>query len=222
MEKKYLNEEKYQKNKKTIMFVAVSVLIIGILIGGALIATGIMKQGKVNSQYSEDSKLSLSEQLSNEKSALETKKAELESRGIEYDRFAKYTDGEVYHLYLITEALDPSFNHCAFDEYKNSDLTSKYCSLKNNLKDTNSDFNKEFDSFDSIPFYMFGAFVIIASCIISGSIFMFAKRREILAFSAQQVVPVGKEVIDEMAPTIGNAFGEVSKGIKKGLKDEEE
>ena len=43
MDKKYLNEEKYQKNKKTIMFVAVSVLLIGILIGGALIATGIMK-----------------------------------------------------------------------------------------------------------------------------------------------------------------------------------
>ncbi len=222
MEKKYLNEEKYQKNKKTIMFVAVSVLIIGILIGGALIATGIMKQFKVNSQYSEDSKLSLSEQLSNEKSALETKKAELESRGIKYDGFAEYTDGEVYHLYLITKVLDPSLNSCTWDEYKNSDLTSKYCSLKNNLEDMNSDFNKKSDSVDSISFYMSGAFVIIASFMISGPIFMFAKTREILAFSAQQVVPVGKEVIDEMAPTIGNAFGEVSKGIKKGLKDEEE
>ena len=32
-------------------------------------------------------------------------------------------------------------------------------------------------------------------------------------------VPVTKEGIDEMAPTIGNAVGEIAKGIKKGLND---
>ena len=34
-------------------------------------------------------------------------------------------------------------------------------------------------------------------------------------------MPIAKEGIDEMAPTIGNAAKEIAKGIKKGLKDEE-
>jgi len=41
--KEYLNEEQYQKNKKKVKTIAVFVLIIGLLIGGGLIATGLMK-----------------------------------------------------------------------------------------------------------------------------------------------------------------------------------
>ena len=145
---------------------------------------------------------------------------------------------------IIDDALDESFNHCAFDNAKNNKYTSKYCSLKNNLKenkeklenldDEYSNFNKDFDSFDSIPFYMFGAFVIIASVLVAFSIYFFAKRREIFAFTTQQVMPVAQEGIEKMAPTIGKAganitkemapaYGEaakeISKGIKEGLKD---
>ena len=69
---------------------------------------------------------------------------------------------------------------------------------------------------------MFGAFVIIASCMIAGSIYMIAKRREIMAFTAQQVVPVSKEVIDEMAPSAGKVAKEIARGIKQGINDEEE
>jgi len=47
MEKqKYLNEEKYQKNKEKINSVATLVLIIGLLIGGGLIATGLIKNNQ--------------------------------------------------------------------------------------------------------------------------------------------------------------------------------
>ena len=47
MEKKeYLNEENYQKNKKKIKIVATLVLIIGLLIGGGLIATGLTKNSQ--------------------------------------------------------------------------------------------------------------------------------------------------------------------------------
>ena len=50
---------------------------------------------------------------------------------------------------------------------------------------------------------------------ISFSIYMVAKRRNIFAFQKQQVIPVAKESIEEMAPTIGSAVGEIAKGIKK-------
>ena len=51
--------------------------------------------------------------------------------------------------------------------------------------------------------------------------FFLAFGREILAFSAQQTIPVTKEAVDEMAPTAGKAAKEIAKGIKEGLKDEE-
>lgn len=195
-ENKYLNEEKYQKAEKKITLVAVLILVIGLGIGGFLIYKGVAKPsaGKV-----EDLKVQL-----------ENKKSELESKGIKYDAFTKYSDGEAYDLKVITDALDPSFEYCEFSEYKNNSLTKEYCSAKNSI-----------DDFASTGFIMFGLFICIATLMIFSSILFVAKRRQILAFSAQQVMPIAKEGIDEMAPTIGNAAGEIAKGIKKGLSDEE-
>ena len=51
------------------------------------------------------------------------------------------------------------------------------------------------------------------------AIYIFGKRREIAAFTAQQVMTVAQEGIETMAPTIGNAAGEIAKGIKSGLND---
>lgn len=217
----YLNEEKYQNNKGKIEKLSLIVLIIGVFLGGSLIATGLIKQSKINSQYSEESQLLLKEQIATEKNKLENQRNELLSKGIKYSGSAKYTDGEEYDLYIITKALDPSFDYCAFDEYKNNVLTAEYCSLKNNLEDISTGFNKSFDSHRVIPFYMFGAFIIIASCMIAGYIFMFSKQREILAFTTQQVMPIAKEGIEEVTPILGKTTKEIVKGIKDGLKDEE-
>ena len=63
-----------------------------------------------------------------------------------------------------------------------------------------------------------------------------AKKREIQIFTTQQTMPVTQETIEKMAPTVGKAGGsvidgvapalgnlgkEISKGIKEGIKDEE-
>ena len=297
--KEFLTEENYERGKKKLKMVAIIVLVMGLLIGGSLITVGILKQSKTNSNYSEDTIKKLQNDIEAEKVSLETKKTELKgkidealrvekqnlenkkqeliSKGIKYDNSTKYDDGESYDLKVITNALDPSFNYCAFDEYennvitrdycllssnkdedsiainviervlsiefnycvgdtKNNMYTSRYCSLVSQLNDK-SDFNKEFDSYDSIPFYIIGGFIIIASCMFAGSIYMTTKQREILAFHAQQVMPVAQEGIEKMAPTIGKAgasiakemapaYGEVakeiSKGIKEGLKNDDE
>lgn len=226
MKKEYLTEENYERGKRKLKTIALIILLVGLFIGGSLIATGLIKQSKVNSQYSEENKENIEKQLDAEKKQLESKRLELVGKGVEYDSFAEYTDGEAYDLKVITKALNPSFDYCNFDECKNNALTSKYCSLKLQLEDLNDDFNKDFDSHDSIPFFMFGAFVIIATCMISGSIYMFTKGREVLAFQTQQVMPVAQEGIEKMAPTIGKAGAsiakEISKGIKEGIKDDKE
>lgn len=283
MEKKYLSEEEYQKNKKKIEKAALIVLICGLLLGGSLIGIGIVKQVKVNSNYSSSSKEKLqqeiddekaslesiraeleakrSDSLSSEKKKLEDKKSELIAKGIKYDSFTKYDDGEAYDLKIITEVLDPSFSNCLFDEYKDNSLTSSYCYIINNKDDVskginaidnvlNSDYcsfseyknnsytskycslkselssktdtQKRYDSFDSKPLYAFGGMIILTTCAFAGMIFMTAKRREIIAFQTQQVMPVAKEGALEMAPTIGKTAEEITKGIKKGLSDKKE
>lgn len=193
-EKKYLNEEKYQKTEKGITVFAILILVVGLLIGGFLIYRGIAKPAT--------SKVDVLEKN------LEEKRNELISKGIEYDKSSKYTDGEKYDLYIITKALDPSFQYCEFDECKNNSITKEYCAAKNSIS--------EFSNRTSI---MFGAFICIATFMIFVSVLTFAKRRHILAFTTQQTMPVAKESIDEMAPTIGNAAGEIAKGITKGIKN---
>lgn len=247
MEKKYLTEENYEKGKKKIKTLALIVLIVGLLIGGNFIGVGIKKQKDVNNNYSDSNKQTIKEQLATEKENLNNKKLELENKikpiqdeikSLEREEFTGFDDAyykredkikeleksiqsDGNSINAIEEALDETFNYCAFDKAKNNSYTAKYCSLKNQL-DIKTEFNKNFDSFDSIPFYMIGGFIIIVSCMFAGSMFVFSKRREITAFTAQQVMPVAKEGIDEMAPTVGNAVGEIAKGIKKGLKDNEE
>lgn len=195
-ENKYLNEEKYQKAEKSITLVAILILAIGLCIGGFLIYKGVAKPG---TSKVEDLKVQL-----------ENKKSELEAKGIKFSSTTEYSDGEEYDLKIITNALDPNFDNCAFDEYKNNSITKEYCVAKNSTG--------EFASTGSI---MLGVFICIATCMISGFVFIFAKQRHIVAFQAQQVMPVAKEGIDEIAPTIGNAAGEIAKGIKKGLEDED-
>lgn len=46
--------------------------------------------------------------------------------------------------------------------------------------------------------------------------------REISAFTAQQQMPVAKEGIEKMAPSVGVAAKEIAKGVKEGLKEDED
>lgn len=48
---------------------------------------------------------------------------------------------------------------------------------------------------------------------------MLAKRREIIAFNAQQVMPVAQEGIEKMTPTVANASSAIAQSIAKGIKE---
>ncbi len=75
--------------------------------------------------------------------------------------------------------------------------------------------------FGSFGLFAIGGFIntIGFGLIIVGGIIMFvAHRREITAYTVQQVMPVAQEGIEKMTPTIGNAAGEIAKGITSGIK----
>ena len=54
------------------------------------------------------------------------------------------------------------------------------------------------------------------------SIWLITKRRALLAYHAQSVMPVAKEGIDEITPTVANSVGDiagsVAEGISRGVK----
>lgn len=267
MEKKeFLDEENYQRSKKKIANIALLILIVGILLGGSLIIVGLVKQDKINDQYSEESKLvkaeqlelekqNLIEELDNEKQNLISSKTTLKDKikpiedqikKLQREPFTGFNDAyyeredkideleesiksDKQSISVIDDALDESFDHCSFYEAKNNVYTSKYCSLKKQVEQKKSeiagleyefsDSKKKSESHANIPFYMFGSFIIIASGMISLSVYMISKRREIIAFSAQQVMPVAQEGIEKMAPTIGSAVGTMGKELAKGMKE---
>lgn len=86
----------------------------------------------------------------------------------------------------------------------------------------------------SMGLFAIGSFMSVftfALASVGGMCLFVAHRREITAYSTQQVMPVVKEgveemtptaskVAEEMAPAAGKVAEEVAKGIKKGLKDE--
>lgn len=200
LKEELLNEGKFQKTKNKLRIIILVVWLIFIALGIFLIYKGL-------GNNSSDKLLSIENKLKEQKESLE-------ASGLKYNTFATYSDGDLYNLKIITEVLDPSFSYCSFDEYKNNSITSEYCSLKN----SNSSFAKT-------SFLMFGGFIIIASSMFCGVLYLsIIKRREIMAYTAQQVMPVAKEGIDKISPTIAKATGniakEVTKGIKEGLKDE--
>ena len=62
-----------------------------------------------------------------------------------------------------------------------------------------------------------GIFITIVGCMIR---FIVGNQRNIMAYQAQQVMPIAQEGIEKMAPSIGTAAKEIAKGIKEGMSDD--
>lgn len=220
---KFLNEKKYQNTKTIFIILAILLLIIGFVVGGLIIKKGLNKKNDIYSKYTEENKqaqiVSLNVQIKIAKSSLESKKVELIAQGLQPS--SNYEDNESYNLYIITNVLNPRLSNCSFDEYKNNELTSQYCNLIKQLEDTEKldiKYERKSESFGCIPYYMIGTFIILFSIMISILLFVTAKRREIIAFQAQQAMPVVKEGIEEISPALGKATKDVINNIKDDNK----
>lgn len=201
MEKKeFLNEESYQKGKKKIIAISLAIFIIGVLLGGGLIATGLIKSSNVKTESSERSKESIQEEIDSLNSELASLKAKMN------EELLNNSLGEEY--YRLQDEI--------------SSKTEKVQDLESEIWESESGFNSTSVSIEKakyIPFYMFGGFIIVASSMIALFVYMIAKRREIAAFSAQQVMPVAQEGMQKMAPSFGNVAKEISKGITEGIQE---
>lgn len=76
--------------------------------------------------------------------------------------------------------------------------------------------------FGNIGLFAVGGFMITIGfglIVAGGMIMLIAHRREITAYTTQQVMPIAQEGIQKMAPTVGNAMGTIGKEIAKGIKE---
>ena len=225
MEKKeLLNEENYEKTKKKITTISLIILIIALLIGSTLIALGIIKTNtsKKDAEKANQESYNASEQR------LKEIASEKESLNLQYDAKNQECDS----LDMSAKDWYSKVNQCRRDA---SAISSKITNLESEEFKLNNNYDKV-EAKNFIPLSVFGGVIIFIGGMISLSIYLIAKKRDISAFAIQQSMPLAQEVIGKMAPTIGDAgktvidkvgpsmgsaAGSIAKGIKDGLKDED-
>lgn len=215
--KEFLNEEKYQQAKKKITKIALTILIVGIVIGVGFIVAGVITQNntkKINEErYNEAYKKS------------EERVAEANARLAEIENEKETLNSQIEKKQYECNSLDMRSSSWYADKTK---CQSEVSLLKSKLNDLErEEFQIENTNYEEsytpvlpikyLIFYYIGASIIGLACMVSGIFYLIAKRREISAFTIQQTMPITQEVIEKMAPTIGNAAGTIGKDIAKGI-----
>lgn len=99
---------------------------------------------------------------------------------------------------------------------KNTSYISEFEKIYNNSISTNNVFTNK-SKYNS--YFLFGGFIIFTSCIFSAFIYLIAKRREIMAFTAQQTIPIAKESMEKMSDTVSKVSGDMAREISKGIEE---
>lgn len=115
----------------------------------------------------------------------------------------------------------------AFDKV-GSNAINNFNSMDQNtvINETQNTFNSTKDTakgmFGSVGLFALGGFLnfIGFALTIAGGVVMFiAHRREITAYTTQQVMPVAQEGIEKITPTVANAAGSIAQSISKGIQE---
>lgn len=222
--KEFLDENKYQKASKSLFYAGIGLIILGIVLFILIFIPKITSGTKTN-------KTQLQQQLNQLQPALENRYAQLKANGVMESSDYKNKDG--YEMKLIDIALNPTYGKCEHSSvYSDNNTTREYCKIKGQLYDADHSFSNGGIMFSLVP-----ALMALMPCLaIGGMLILTSKRRNIMAYTMQQTMPVAQEGIEKMAPTIGKAgasiakemapvYGEIAKeigkGIKEGMRDED-
>lgn len=201
MEKQFLNENKYQKARKSLIITAVAIMTIAITISSVfLLYPGFSKLSEANNRGDIDTRY-------------EALTAPIQSQITTLSRQTSQV--------FMSEGFSTNYYT----------LKDQEASLQGQLSKINNQKSDEFMSQgESVPYIAGGIMLILLGLGFGSQLLMMAFGRNIFAFGAQTAVPVAKEIIEDVAPTIGKAygdvakaaapaFGEVAKEITKGIKE---
>ncbi len=241
MEKKFLNEENYQKNSKGVLIAGIIVLVVGVVLGGFLLANGVggfLGNDKSNETDTTEieKKVDLIElDISNLNSEIQNIKSDetkisgdifLLENSIEFLKSSTMSDNtteineKTAELALLESDLEEVEELLNSKESELVLLKQEESNLNDELREISSDdFHSEsFGRMGGI-FSIFGGLVLLGTGLGLGiKLILIAKARSILAYGAQTVVPVANEVMESAAPSIGKVAEEISKGINAGKK----
>lgn len=89
-----------------------------------------------------------------------------------------------------------------------------------NGMETGINSNSAFSSFGG---FALGGFMMVPGLFLTSVGFMFrfliGNRREITAYTTQQVMPIAQEGIEKITPTVSSAIGSIGKELAKGIKE---
>lgn len=119
-----------------------------------------------------------------------------------------------------------SFNNSAsnlFDSFNNSINNDDGEEFVNSMKESvTAGTDSSMDSFTSVGLYALGGFVSSAGfvlLIVGGVMAYMAHRREITAYTTQQTMPIKKETINDITPTVADAAGTIAKSVSQGFEE---
>ena len=239
--KEFLTEENYEKGKKKLKNIALIILIVGMVIGLGLIITGAVLSSNakgmnidLNPEQENTEVLRSESEVQADINTIKPKVSSLESQLL-------VLETELSQIQLTEGLTDKYYAKLSEKETKETELLNLKTELENyktelaKIKNNTSkdEFNSQLNQFEGLfnnasenvakakyaGYYIFGAFIMIGSGIISLALYLFAKRREITAFTVQQTMPLAQEGIEKMAPTVGGAVGTIGKEIAKGIKE---
>lgn len=216
----YLNEESYESGKSKLKVIICIILIVGLAIGGGLIYLGINRTNPERIESLTNELNVAKEELVTLKNSLTEKNKPIteEIKKLERVPFRGFTEDYYENQDKIAELkesikedsktiedINYVFEHgCTFNHNTN---LNKYCDLYNTLEKAN-------DKTYSIPFYMFGGFVIIAAFMMIMPLTFTLKGREISAFMTEQGLPIAKESVEKMGPSVAKMAKDIKDKIK--------
>ena len=79
--------------------------------------------------------------------------------------------------------------------------------------------NKAFGSFGLVALGGFMSTIGFSITIAGGIMLLLGHKREITAYTTQQVMPVAQEGIEKITPTVANAAGSIAQSISKEIQE---
>lgn len=119
-----------------------------------------------------------------------------------------------------------SFNNSAsnmFDSFNNSIDNDDGREFVDSMKESATSITvSSNNSFNSVMLIGLGDFISVAgfALIIAGGVMAYiAHRREITAYTTQQTMPIKKETINDITPTVADAAGTIAKSVSQGFEE---
>ena len=149
-----------KKNKRVFFFIfSLLLFITGLLITGMAVENNL----DYNKTYSSNVKNEIIQQIEIAKEKLLTRKSELESKGIKYNKMAQPDDGDAYELCIIVDVLEDHNSMSAFFAAKKFPNVANYYNLMGKLESIENNSVKIPLLLKFIIFYLIGGFQLIAA-----------------------------------------------------------